>query len=246
MANNRKGEDENVRKTEIALPQCLLSESLGTLLLTFVATAPVVISHLGADVSHLDKVAPPGMLVMVLIYCLGNVSGAHINPAVTLAFALRGAFPWSKVLLYWTVQIAGAIAAASLLKCMFPEVKDLGITSPALSSSAVALSMEIMLTMMLTFVILCTAKEHRIAGPNAAIAVGATITFCGMIGSPVSGASMNPARSLGPALLSGNLHDAWIYCLGLFSGALISVVLVRILHGSADSEEAEKAQGQKA
>ncbi len=233
-------------QSEFIMPRCFLSEFIGAFLLTFVAIVPIVVSNLGGNLSHLDKVAPPGMVVMVLIYCLGNVSGAHFNPAVTFAFALRRAFPWSHVLFYWCAQMTGAIAAAFFVKCMFSQVQDLGASKPVLTNSTVAFQMEAMLTMILVFVILGTAKEHRIVGRNAALAVGATIALCGMIGSPVSGASMNPARSLGPAIVSGHLEDVWIYIAGPMLGALVSVLLTTIIHGRSDGSEAKEAQGKTA
>ncbi len=231
------------QEKQCTLTQCLLAEFVGTLLLTVVATAPIVIGQQSAEITHADKVVAPGLLVMAMIYTVGNLSGAHFNPAVTLAFAARRDFPWRRVPGYWLVQLVGAVAGAGLTSLLFGTGEHVGATLPH-AGIGVALVTELFLTTLLLLVILGTSKNHKIAGSNAAIAVGATISLCGMIASPISGASMNPARSFGPALLSGSLDTWWIYLIGPCCGALLAVLLLFMLHGQHNVDEIE-ARGTK-
>jgi aquaporin Z len=176
---------------------------------------------------------------------LGDVSGAHVNPVVTLAFAIRDDFPWKRVPGYLASQFAGAIGAALLLRLLFGNVGHLGATRPDPSVGPVAaLVMEIVLTCLLVTVILGSAHDTRLVGHNAALAVGATIALAGLFASPVSGSSMNPARSLGPALISGNVSSLWIYLAGPLLGALLATGIAWALHGPT-SEDAKKAAGGK-
>jgi aquaporin Z len=190
-------------------------------------------------------------MVLALIYALGDVSGAHVNPAVTLAFALRGVFSWARVPAYWLAQLAGAIGAAAFLGLTFGPVAHLGATVPGFGVPP-ALAMEVALTWLLVTVILGTATRHRVVGPNAALAVGATVALCGLFAGPVSGASMNPARSLGPALVdaiagagvgSAAWQSAWIYVLGPVAGAATAVLGIRLLKGYQKDGEQEAASG---
>lgn len=224
----------------------LLAELIGTFLLTLVAAGPATISAAtGQKISQPAAVVAPGLLVMALIYTMGDVSGTHINPVVTLAFAIRDDFPWKRVPGYWASQFLGAILAALVLRLLFGNVGKLGATVPNPGLGPIpALIMEIILTCLLVTVILGTAHDTRLVGHNAAIAVGATIALCGLFASPVSGASMNPARSLGPALISGNPHDVWIYFIGPLIGALIATAIAQALHGET-TEDAKKAAGGK-
>ena len=201
----------------------LLSESFGTFALTFVA---------------------PAHLVKAMIYALGDVSGAHFNPAVSLAFAVRGLLPASWLARYWVAQLAGALAAAVVLGGLFGSAADAGVSAPHVASG-VALAIEAILTLFLITVILGTADRHQIIGPNAALAVGGTIALCGLIALPIEGASMNPARSFGPALVAKNVGELWIYWLGPAIGALLAVGLTRALHGPPppDGEARDAAQG---
>jgi aquaporin Z len=179
---------------------------------------------------------------MAMIYSLSAVSGAHMNPAVTFAFALRGAFPWRRVLPYWCAALAGALLAAATLRFVLGDVAHLGTSEPGLSMWS-ALGMEFLLSLLLVSVILGTATHHAVVGRNAAIAVGGTVALCGLFARPISGASMNPARSLGPALVSGQLAGWWIYVLGPFAGALVAVLLARLIHGREDASEQREATG---
>ncbi len=222
----------------------LFAELIGTFLLTLVAAGPAVISVATGDkISQPAAVTAPALLVMALIYTIGDVSGAHINPVVTLAFAIRSDFPWKRVPGYMVSQFLGAIAAAVLLRLLFGNVGDLGATLPNPSTGVfVALIMEIVLTYLLVTVILGTAHETRLVGHNAALAVGGTIALAGLFASPVSGSSMNPARSFGPALVSGNLGSVWIYFVGPLIGALLATGIAWALHGPTTAE-ARKAAG---
>lgn len=221
----------------------LLAEFVGTLLLTFVAAGGDTIeAATHQPLGHAAKVVAPGLMVMALIYTIGGLSGAHLNPAVTVAFALRGDFPPRRIASYIAAQVAGAILAALLLLAIFGNVGHLGATLPHLGSGR-ALVTEIVLTAALLLVILGTAASGpRLVGHNSALAVGGTIALLGLIASPVSGASMNPARSLGPALVGGNMGSYWIYVVGALCGALIALALALAFYGRpAGHEEAAAA-----
>ncbi len=166
----------------------------------------------------------------------------HFNPAVTLAFALRRDFPWRRVPGYWAVQIGGAVLAVLLLRAILGPVGDLGATRPHHGTLA-AFGMETVLSVLLVTVILGTATNHHLVGHNAALAVGATIALDGLFAAPISGASMNPARSLGPALVSGQLADAWIYVAGPLLGALVAVGVAWLLRGGTTPDAVKAASG---
>ena len=234
---------EDGQDHEPAVVRCLFAEFFGTAALTTVAAGGEVIATLsGGEVSHDARAIAPGLLVMALIYAIGDVSGAHVNPAVTLAFALRRDFPWRKVPLYWIVQIAGALGAAWFLRALFGTAAHLG-ANQARHGAGTAFVMEILLSWLLITVILGTATRNRLIGPNAAIAVGGTIALCGLFAAPISGASMNPARSLGPALVGGATGHLWIYLIGPVVGALLAVVGTWIMHGGRKPKERDAATG---
>ncbi len=219
------------------------AELLGTWALTTVAAGGAMIGALsGGEVSPSVRVVAPALLVMALIYVLGPLSGAHFNPAVTLAFALRRDFPWRRVPGYWAVQVGGAVLAVLLLRALLGPVGDLGATRPHHGLTA-AVGMEVVLTGLLLTVILGTATDHHIVGHNAALAVGATIALDGLFAAPISGASMNPARSLGPVLVSGQLGEAWIYVVGPFLGALVAVGGAWLLRGGTTPDAVAAASG---
>ncbi len=223
--------------------RCLLAEVAGTFALTLAAAGGEVIAAVsGGEVSHAARVVAPGLVVLALIYAIGNVSGAHFNPAVTFAFALRGVFRWRRVPGYWLAECSGAILAAALLRWLFGRVGHLGATLPRYGERP-AFVLEVALTWLLVTVIIGTATRHRLIGPNAAIAVGATISLDGLFAGPISGASMNPARSLGPALVGGETGSLWIYVLAPLIGAAIAVGLTRLLHGPQKAGEDEAAGG---
>ncbi len=223
----------------------IFSEVWGTFLLVVVAAggAMMVVISKGV-VTQAMAVTAPGLMVMAIIYFMGEVSGAHLNPAVTLAFALRRNFPWSRVPNYIFAQIIGGVTAALFLKFMFGTVGHLGATVPGNGiDDARALAMEVLLTAGLVNTILGTASGARNIGSNGAIAVGGYIILAGLWASPISGASMNPIRSLAPDLVRGDLSTSWIYVLGPLLGALIGVFFEWILKGRATAAGTIAAQG---
>jgi len=211
----------------------LFSEFLGTFLLVLVgAGGAVVDAASGGQIGRAAGVAAPGLLVLAVILFMGAVSGAHLNPAVTLAFALRGDFPWRRVPGYIVVQLVAAVGACLLLRLVFGDVGGLGATLPGAGFTDLqAVVVELLLTIGLVSTILGTASTAQNVGPLSALAVGGYIVLAGLWSSPVSGASMNPARSFGPALVTGNWDAYWIYLAGPFLGAAIAVGVAVLLRG---------------
>ena len=223
----------------------LFSEVWGTFLLVLVAAGGGVIgaTAFGSELTLPMKALAPGMMVMGVIFFMGTISGAHLNPAVTLAFAVRGNFPWRRVPGYLVAQVVGAVLAAWFLQLMYGGIIN-GATEPTADVSlGVAMLTEAVLTLGLVSVILGTASGARNVGINGAIAVGAYIGLVSVWGAPVSGASMNPARSFAPELIAGNLTDYWIYLVGPIIGAMLAVGFEYILKGKATKAGAEAAQG---
>ena len=223
----------------------LFSEVWGTFLLVLVAAGGGVVgaTAFGGDLTLAMKALAPGMMVMGIIFFMGTISGAHLNPAVTLAFAVRGNFPWRRVPGYLIAQIIGAVLAAWFLQLMYGNIIN-GATEPTADVSlGVAMATEAVLTLGLVSVILGTASGARNVGINGALAVGAYIGLVSVWGAPVSGASMNPARSFGPELVAGDLTNYWIYLVGPIIGAMIAVGFEFILKGRATKAGAEAAQG---
>lgn len=223
----------------------MFAETWGTFLLVLVAAGGGVVRELSrGNVSLAMVVVAPGLMVMAIIYFMGTVSGAHLNPAVTLAFAVRRNFPWRRVPGYVLAQLVGGIAAAAFLRAMFGKVGSLGATVPGIGiGGAKAMAMEVVLTAGLVNTILGTASGARNIGTNGAIAVGGYIALAGLWAAPISGASMNPARSLAPDLVRGDLGTAWIYVAGPFLWALIGVAFEWILKGKPTIAGATAAQG---
>jgi aquaporin Z len=228
----------------------LVVEFVGSFFLVCVAAGSGVINHYvsvhggGTPISHVAAVIAPGALVMALIYAFGPLSGLHINPAVTLAFTLRGVFRPSWAVPYVVVQLAGACTGALFLQLMFGAVK-FGSTYPNGLPGCQwrALVMETLLTAILVSVILHTATGYRSIGHNAAIAVGATIALLGLFAWPISGSSMNPARTLAPDIVSGDFFGWWAYLVGPVVGACLAVGFIRLVRGTPDRNEVESAIG---
>jgi aquaporin Z len=241
--------DEPAPRPDTARPvpaaATLLAELLGAFALTGVAAlAGIMAAETGAATGTAAKAVAPGLLVMAFIYAVGDASGAHFNPAVTLGFTLRRVFPWRWLGWYWLAQLVGAILAALALRLLFGSV-EAGTTRSHVTP-AVALAIETFLTWLLITVVLGTADRFRIVGPNAALAVGGTIALCGLVAEPLTGASMNPVRSLGPAIVAGQLGDAWVYVAGPFVGMLLAVVGTTLVHGSPDGgAQVEAATGKR-
>lgn len=223
----------------------LFAEIWGTFLLVLVAAGgSVVAAQSGGAVTLGMIVVAPGLMVMAIIYFMGTVSGAHLNPAVTLAFAVRRNFPWRRVPGYVLAQMIGGIAAALFLRAMFGTVGTLGATVPGSGvGGGTALAMEVVLTAGLVNTILGTASGARNIGTNGAIAVGGYIALAGLWAAPISGASMNPVRSLAPDLVRGDFGTTWIYVVGSVVGALIGVAFEWILKGKPTAAGAMAAQG---
>jgi aquaporin Z len=224
----------------------LIIEYVGTFILVTVAAGSGVINHYagGGPISRTAAVIAPGAVVMAMIYAFGPLSGLHINPAVTLAFAGRGVFKVAWVVPYLIVQLAGAVSAAFFLQAMYGHVSAGGnypIAKPG--GDWRSLVMEIVLTAILVSVILNTATGYRSIGHNAALAVGATVALLGLFASPISGASMNPARTLGPDIVSFNFNGWWVYVVGPVAGAAIAVMLIGLVRGLPGKKEREAAEG---
>jgi aquaporin Z len=225
----------------------LFAEVLGTFFLVLVAAGGgMVNARFGGDaVPAAARVVAPGLMVMAVILFMGSVSGAHLNPAVSVAFALRGNFPWRRVLAYVIAQFVGAVLAVLLLWALIGRQGSAGLTLPGPGvSTGVAMAWEIVLTAGLVSVILGTASGAQQIGPLAAIGVAGYIALAGLWGAPVSGASMNPARSLGPALVLGDWTAWWAYLAGPLAGAVIAVGCAWILRGpGGGAHGTEAAQG---
>ena len=206
-----------------------IAESVGTFGLVFCGAGAVTIDEItGGAVTHVGIAITFGLIIMTMIYALGDISGAHFNPAVTLGFAISKSFPWKEVLPYFLSQCAGAFIASLILKLLFPAAVLLGTTLPA-GSDLQSFVLEIILTFFLVFVILRVATGTKEQGMFAGLAIGGTILLDAMFGGPVSGASMNPARSLAPAIVSGNCEHLWIYLTAPFIGALIAAFIYVVL-----------------
>ncbi len=209
----------------------LFSELLGTFMLVLVAAGGGIL-HGEGQISLAAAVVAPGLMVMAIILFMGAVSGAHLNPGVSLAFALRGDFPWKRLPGYIVIQLVGATLACLFLYAVFGNVQHLGATLPGPSyANWQALLMEVVLTAGLVSVILGTASAAQNVGAIAALGVGGYIALAGLWSAPVSGTSMNPARSFGPALVSGDFSSYWVYLLGPIAGALIAVGCAYVLRG---------------
>ncbi len=212
----------------------LFSELLGTFFLVLVAAGGGMMGQAFPDtISRTAAVVAPGLMVMAIILFMGKVSGAHLNPAVTLAFSLRGDFPWKRVPGYIVVQLIGATLACLFLRAVIDVSATYGSNYPAPTFSASdAFLMEAVLTLGLVSVILGTASGAQNIGVFGAIGVGAYIALAGLWGSPISGASMNPARTFGPDLVGKDFGDYWVYVAGPIVGAILAVGAAWMLRGA--------------
>jgi aquaporin Z len=221
----------------------LFSELFGTFLLVLAAAGGAVIQDRSiGQIGRVAEVTAPALTVLTVILFMGAVSGAHLNPIVSVAFALRRDFQWRRVPGYILAQLLGAVLAAMLLRATFGNVAHLGTTQPGPGfSPGQAVIIEVVLTAGLVSTILGTASSAQNLGPLSAIGVGAYIALAGLWASPVSGASMNPTRSLGPALASGDLHQLWIYLSAPPLGMLIAVAVAQILRGPGGGSDGTRA-----
>ncbi len=203
------------------------AEFLGTFALVFAGTGAIVINEVsGQAITHVGIALTFGLVVLANIYAFGDVSGAHLNPAVTLGFFAARRFPGREVAPYLTAQVLGALAASGLMRVLFPAAASLGATRPA-GSEWQSFILEVVLTWFLMTVILGVSTGSKEKGMLAGVAVGSVIALEAMFAGPICGASMNPARSIAPAVVSGNLSALWIYLVAPLLGALIAVATCR-------------------
>lgn len=210
-----------------------IAELIGTFALVFCATGAGIANDVsGGAVTLLGIASVCGLIVLAMIYALGDVSGAHINPAVTIAFAAAGRFSWREVAPYIISQLSGAFLASLTLRFLFPLHKTLSSNVPS-GSDMQSLVLEIILSFILMFVIMNVSTGAKEKGITAGIAVAAVVALEVTLGGPISGGSMNPARSLAPAVVSGTLQSAWVYLVGPVAGALLGVAAFRAIKAPA-------------
>ena len=206
------------------------AELLGTYILVFVGTGAIMINEItGGAVSHLGVGLSFGLVVMSMIYTIGDISGAHINPAVTLAFSVAKRFPKNQILPYISFQLVGAILASASLYFMFPEANTMGETLPLKGNWLQSFMLELVLTFILMFVVLNVSTGAKEKGVIAALSIGGVVAFEATFAGPISGASMNPARSIAPALFSGDLTHLWLYVVATTLGAVLAVYSCRLV-----------------
>jgi aquaporin Z len=231
-------------------PRRLFAEVLGTFFLVLVAVGGGMVNARfgGHAIPFTAQASAPGLMVAAIILFLGAVSGAHLNPGVTVAFALRGDFPWRRVPGYIAAQFVGAVLATLLLVALLGRQRTAGLTMPGPGiDEPTAMLWELVLTVGLVSTVLGTASRSQNVGPLAAIAVGSYVALAGLWGAPVSGASMNTARSLGPAVVLGDFTAWWVYLVGPLAGAVVAAGIGYILRGpGGESHAKEVAQGSPA
>jgi aquaporin Z len=218
----------------------LAAELFGTFALVFAGTGAIVVNAAsGGQVTHVGVSLTFGLIVLAMVYAVGDVSGAHLNPAVTVGFAVAGRFPVREVLPYVAVQCAGALLASGTLRFLFPGHPNLGATLPA-GTALQSFVLEVILTLMLMFVALSVATGAKERGLMAGVAVGGVVALEALFAGPVCGASMNPARSLAPAVVSGHLGHLWVYLAAPTLGACLAVAVCRCVHDGGCCAPANK------
>ena len=222
----------------VKVARVLAAEFIGTFALVFAGAGAIMVDATTGALGHVGVAISFGLVIMVMIYAVGHVSGAHFNPAVTLAFALTRHFPWPRLVGYWAAQVLGALVAAAILRGSLGDVAHVGATLPS-GSQRQSFLWEVVLTFFLMFVIMAVATDTRAVGEAAAIAIGGTVGLDAMFGGPISGASMNPARSIGPAVVSGDLHALWLYITAPILGAAIGALAYQLVRGKAGAVRAE-------
>jgi MIP family channel proteins len=210
------------------LAQVLAAEAIGTFALVFAGCGAIMVDAKSGDLGHVGIALTFGLVIMAMIYAVGHISGAHFNPAVSFAFALTRHFPWPRAVAYWVAQLSGALAAALLLRASLGDIANVGATLPS-GSDAQALLWETILTFFLMLVIMAVATDTRAVGEAAALAIGGTVALDALFGGPITGASMNPARSAGPAIAAADLSDLWIYIAAPLLGASLAALVYQAL-----------------
>ena len=208
----------------------LVAEAIGTFALVFAGCGAIMVDQTTHALGHVGVAISFGLVIMAMIYAVGHISGAHFNPAVTLGFAVTRRFPATRVPAYWAAQLAGALAAALVLRASLGDVAHVGATLPS-GSDGQAFLWEGVLTFFLMFVIIAVATDVRAVGEAAAIAIGGTVGLDAMFGGPITGASMNPARSLGPAIAAGDYTSIWVYLAAPVLGAVLAAVMYGFISG---------------
>lgn len=215
----------------------LVAECFGTFCLVFAGTGAIAVDQTtGGAVTHVGIAITFGLVVMAMIYALGDVSGAHLNPAVTIGFWVARRFSGRQVPGYVAAQLAGAFAASLLVLLLFPASPTLGATIPS-GPVTQSLGLEVVLTLILMFVILRVSSGPKETGIMAGIAIGGVVGLEAMFAGPISGASMNPARSLAPAILSGHVDTAWVYVVAPLAGAVVAVTVHSLMRRRPDRAE---------
>jgi aquaporin NIP len=214
----------------LPLARALVAETIGAFALVFAGAGAVMVDAKTHQLGHVGVAITFGLVIMVMIYAVGHVSGAHFNGAVTFAFAVTRHFPWTRALGYWAAQLAGALAAAALLRGSLGNIAHVGATLPS-GSEGQSFLWEVVMSAFLMFVIMAVATDTRAVGEAAAIAIGGTIALDAMFGGPISGASMNPMRSAGPALVSGDLHALWVYIVAPVVGTSAGALAYQLVRG---------------
>jgi arsenite methyltransferase len=214
----------------LTVMRALVAEAIGTFALVFAGAGAIVVDARTHALGHIGIAITFGLVVMAMIYAVGHVSGAHFNPAVSFAFALTRHFPWPRAGAYWIAQLTGALFAALLLRASVGTDAHLGATLPS-GSQGQSFVWELVLTFFLMFVIMAVATDTRAVGEAAAIAIGGTVGLDAMFGGPISGASMNPARSVGPALVGADLHALWLYVVAPLIGAAFAGLAYQFVRG---------------
>lgn len=216
-----------------------IAEGIGTFAVVFAGCgSAMVIERFPGTLSPLVIPVIFGAVVATMIYAMGHISGAHFNPAVTLAFAISRHFPKKEVIVYWLAQFIGSLLAIGLLSILLPVGKEYGATITHVSTFQ-TIGWEIVLTFFLMFVIIAVATDTRAEGTMAGIAIGMTVMFCAFVGGPVTGASMNPARSLAPAIFQGTLNNYWLYFISPMIGAVLAAITYSKIRCEPENKDAK-------